>query len=118
MIEDGGALALAAGGGAAGLGGAVWAALRWLFHRVERGDEGIREKLSSDVGAIHRRIDDTRNEYVRRDDYARDMAQLRTDVAGIRDDVRAQGISITARLDQLILSRAMGGAGGGDSRGG
>ncbi|PWC81240.1 hypothetical protein [Azospirillum sp. TSH64] len=92
--------------------GGIWGGFHFLFKRIDDGDDTLRNKLSEDVGELHRRIDETRGEYVRRDDYARDMAQLHTDVSGLREDIRAQGISITARLDQLILSRAMQHGGG------
>jgi len=104
--------ALGIAGAIASLAGTAWAILHYVMGRLD----AMREQMSKAMAEVHARVDGFHADYVRRDDYHRDMESLRGDVAGIRDDVKQMGGGINSRLDQLFLARALGtvGAGAGE----
>lgn len=80
----------------------IWGLIRFLIDRMDRGDGAASAKTSETAATLHRRIDEIREQFVRRDDHYREMEQLRVDIGGLREDFRTHSSGVTARLDMLV----------------
>lgn len=91
--------------------GSGWGLVRFLLGRIDRGAA----KVSLDFTNVHRRIDELRDQHVRREDYHRDLERLRDEMKmirervtegldGVRVEMRAELRELGARLDKLLLA--------------
>lgn len=88
-----------------------WGLIRFLLARIDR----TAAKVSADVANVHRRIDELRDQHVRREDYHRDLERLRDETKmirerviegldGVRTEMRAELRELGARFDKLLLT--------------
>lgn len=88
-----------------------WGLIRFLLGRIDR----TAAKVSLDFANIHRRIDELRDQHVRREDYHRDLERVRDEMKmirervtegldGVRVEMRAELRELGARLDKLLLA--------------
>lgn len=90
----------ALGGLATTMLGGLWGVLHFALGRIDR----QAAKTSADVAALHKRIDETRDQHVRREDYHRDLEALRSEVRAIREEVTSELRTIGSRIDQVLLA--------------
>lgn len=108
-------LLLRAGGFLVTLGGFGWGLIRFLLGRIDR----LTAKVSADLTNVHRRIDELRDQHVRREDYHRDLERVRDEMKmirervtegldGVRIEMRAELRELGARMDKLLLAMSRG----------
>lgn len=92
-----------------------WGLVRFLLGRMDR----LTAKLSADTANIHRRIDELREQHVRREDYHRDLERVRDEMKmirervtegldGVRIEMRAELRELGSRMDKLLLALSRG----------
>ena len=59
-------------------------------------------KIDSELKEVHKRINEVRNDYVKRVDLDRDLVNLYAMLNSIKDDIRAQTDSVNIRLDKFL----------------
>lgn len=59
-------------------------------------------KIDQELKAVHERINDVHDRYVKRVDLDRDLTNLYAMLNSIKDDIRAQTDSVNVRLDKFI----------------
>lgn len=102
---------LSAGGFLVTLLGFGWGLIRFLLGRIDI----TATKTSADFTNVHRRIDELRDQHVRREDYHRDLERVRDEMKmvrervtegldGVRMEMRAELRELGARLDKLLLA--------------
>lgn len=88
-----------------------WGLVRFLLVRIDR----AAAKSSADFANVHRRIDELREQHVRREDYHRDLERVRDEMKmirervtegldGVRIELRAELRELGARMDKLLLA--------------
>lgn len=60
------------------------------------------QKLDDELNIVHKRINEVRDEYVKRVDLDRDLTNLYAMLNSIKDDIRAQTNSVNQRLDKFL----------------
>lgn len=109
-----------AGFGLASLG-ALAGTATWLLGRIEKAQEAAMQsadtkinKLTSDLGHhtqaderehanLHDRVNRTRDEYLRRDDFDRHVDGLTQQMRQTRDEIREDMKGLTARMDAVLV---------------
>lgn len=76
---------------ALGVGGAYFKLVKWMS-----------SKLETELNSVHKRINDVRDQYVKRVDLDRDLTNLYAMLNSIKDDIRAQTDSVNQRLDRFL----------------
>ena len=74
-----------------GVGASYFKLARWMTSKID-------EELS----VVHKRINEVRDEYVKRVDLDRDLTNLYAMLNSIKDDIRAQTNSVNQRLDKFL----------------
>ena len=87
-----------------GLIGAVIARDRSLNQSIRSGDEGIELRVDAKVSALHERINKTRDEFVRRDDFASLISRFDDSVRDLSHEVKGTN----DRIDQFMSAIASG----------
>ena len=88
-----------------------WGLVRFLLGRIDR----TAAKVSTDFANVHRRLDELRDQHVRREDYHRDLERVRDEMKmirervtegldGVRVEMRAELREVGARLDKMLLA--------------
>lgn len=60
------------------------------------------QKIDLELSQVHKRINEVRDEYVKRVDLDRDLTNLYAMLNSIKDDIRAQTNSVNQRLDKFL----------------
>lgn len=91
------------------LGFQTWAIVRFMISRMDAHKEKIEEKITnlqqdsnSDVTAIHNRINEVKDQYVKRTDIDRDLAQMNRSISDVNQSLNMQMTGVNTRLDTII----------------
>lgn len=81
----------------------------WVMGQIS----AAKRKQSDDVAAIHGKIDDVKDRYVRRDDLEKDMERIERGQKEMRTDIVAELRNVGAKVEdlQIKVARAINGHG-------
>lgn len=80
------------------IGVQTWAITRYMIGRMD----AHREATNNELKAIHERINEVKDQYVKRSDIDRDLTHIQNTVTDIKNDVNVQMSGMNSRLDMLI----------------
>lgn len=91
--------------------GALWGVIRYVLAKQEGGDKVINEKVEATNASISKQLNDIRQDYIRREEFEREMNRLNNSLTSMRDEVigssaaQAQSMNnLTARIDAWMLN--------------
>lgn len=98
---------------ALGVMGSIWGSIRWLISLSEKNIKDLRDSMQTtmstqhedhkeDITGLHERINEIRDQYVKRVDLDRDLTNIYGMLNSIKEDIRGQTDAMNQRLDRLI----------------
>ncbi len=86
----------------------VWTVgmLRYIIKRMDDGDRVNRD----DIEALHSRVNDVKDNYVRRDDFQEAVKRMERTLDKLHDAVSEQGRHVNRRFDTVLTTLAQLGA--------
>lgn len=76
----------------------TWAIMRFMISRMD----GHSDKQEEKIAAIHTRINEVKDQYVKRTDIDRDLAQMNRSIADVNQSLNMQMTGVNTRLDTII----------------
>lgn len=80
------------------MAGQTWGIMRYMIGRMD----SHRERNSQEVTELHKRINEVKDQYVKRVDIDRDLSHIQSTVTDMKNDVNAQMSGMNSRLDILL----------------
>src|SRR5690606_12942844 len=80
------------------IGVQTWAIVRYMIGRMD----AHRDAASSEIKGLHERINEVKDQYVKRADIDRDLMHIQHTVTDMKNDVNVQMSGMNNRLDMLI----------------
>lgn len=95
------------------IAGLWFAMFKTLLNKIDKGDEDNRAERSEQIGELHTRINEVRENFVRRDDLASHIQRIENGMAEIRSDLkehaklsRNYASEMNSRVDDILTSIA------------